>query len=142
MTKKWNTLTKKELIELLEPYNDNTNIIFAVNLKQGYVGFFDLEEDENANREEFILTSKALDNWYKEDMEELRFTNDEIEMLKQQIEEKNNYQRLLESKIIRLKDRVKTFEKNYSLKDIERYKQMDNPNMITHKRLWGVKRHE
>ncbi len=68
MTEKWDTLTKKELIQLLEPYDDNTNIIFAVNLKLGYVGFFDLEEDTNSNREEFILTSKSLDEWYDEDI--------------------------------------------------------------------------
>lgn len=70
MTEKWDTLTKKELIQLLEPYDDNTNIVFAVNLKQGYVGFFDLEEDTISNREEFILTSKALDEWYNEDIME------------------------------------------------------------------------
>ena len=70
MTEKWDILTKKELIQLLEPYDDNTNIVFAVNLKQGYVGFFDLEEDTTSNREEFILTSKALDEWYDEDIRE------------------------------------------------------------------------
>lgn len=70
MTEKWDTLTKKELIQLLEPYDDNTNIVFAVNLKQGYVGFFDLEEDTTSNREEFILTSKILDEWYEEDIKE------------------------------------------------------------------------
>ena len=70
MSKKWSTLTKKELIQLLEPYDDNTNIVFAVNLKQGYVGFFDLEEDTISNREEFILTSKTLDEWYDEDIKE------------------------------------------------------------------------
>lgn len=71
MTEKWSTLTKKELIQLLEPYDDNTNIVFAVNLKQGYVGFFDLEEDTTSNREEFILTSKALDEWYNEDIRDV-----------------------------------------------------------------------
>lgn len=70
MSEKWDTLTKKELIQLLEPYDDNINIVFAVNLKQGYIGFFDLEEDTTSNREEFILTSKALDEWYGEDIEE------------------------------------------------------------------------
>lgn len=70
MTEKWSTLTKKELIQLLEPYDNNTNIVFAVNLKQGYVGFFDLEEDTTSNREEFILTSKTLDEWYDEDINE------------------------------------------------------------------------
>ena len=72
MTEKWDTLTKKELLQLLEPYDEDTNIVFAVNLKQGYVGFFDLEEDTSSNREEFILRSKTLDDWYKEDIEELQ----------------------------------------------------------------------
>lgn len=70
MTEKWNCLTKKELLQLLEPYDDETNIVFGVNLQQGYVGFFDLEEDTTSNREEFILNSKALDKWYKEDVME------------------------------------------------------------------------
>ena len=68
---KWKCLTKKDLIELLEPYDDNINIVFGVHLQQGYVGFFDIAEDTDCNREEFVLTSKALDNWYKEDIMEL-----------------------------------------------------------------------
>lgn len=50
-------------------------------------------------------------------------------------EQLKEHQRTLEAKIVRLKDRVKTFEKHYSLKDIERYKKMDNCNCITSKRL-------
>ena len=72
MTEKWECLTKKELIELLEPYDDDTNIVFGVHLQQGYVGFFDLTEDTDCNREEFVLTSKALDKWYEEDIKELK----------------------------------------------------------------------
>ena len=45
-------------------------------------------------------------------------------------EQLKEHQRTLEAKIVRLKDRVKTFEKHYSLKDIERYKKMDNCNCI------------
>lgn len=59
--------------------------------------------------------------------------------LKNKLEKKNQYQQVLESKIVRLKDRVKTFEHNYGFKDIERYKKMSNPNMITHERLWRHK---
>lgn len=70
MSENWKCLTKKELIELLESYDDNTNIVFGVNLQQGYVGFFDIVEDTDCNREECVLTSKALDNWYKEDIME------------------------------------------------------------------------
>lgn len=52
-----------------------------------------------------------------------------------ELEEKNDMRigqiKNLEAKIVRLKDRVKTFEKHYSLKDIERYKKMDNCNCIS-----------
>ena len=121
-------------------------------LNKGISNFSDTNTEKvysEYNLEEIVDLLNELNDENKELQQKnkgwIRFIIDEIveiEMLKQQIKEKNNYQRLLESKIIRLKDRVKTFEKNYSLKDIERYKQMDNPNMITHKRLWGVKRHE
>ena len=57
------------------------------------------------------------------------------EDLKQENEQLKEHQRTLEAKIVRLKDRMKTFEKHYSLKDIERYKKMDNCNCITSKRL-------
>ena len=50
-------------------------------------------------------------------------------------EQLKEHQRTLEAKIVRLKDRVKTFEKHYSLKDIERYKKMDNCNCIDSRRL-------
>ena len=57
------------------------------------------------------------------------------EMLNDDIEQLKEHQKTLEAKIVRLKDRVKTFEKHYSLKDIERYKKMENCNCITTKRL-------
>ena len=68
----WSTLTKNELIELLDPYDGDTNIGFGVHLQQGYVGFFDIVEDIDSNREEFILTSKSLDEWYRDDIQELQ----------------------------------------------------------------------
>lgn len=61
-------------------------------------------------------------------LELLNDLSDENEQLKE-------HQRTLEAKIVRLKDRVKTFEKHYSLKDIERYKKMDNCNCIDSRRL-------
>ena len=60
---------------------------------------------------------------------------EELQILKKENEQLKEHQRTLEAKIVRLKDRVKTFEKHYSLKDIERYKKMDNCNCITSKRL-------
>lgn len=61
-------------------------------------------------------------------LELLNDLSDENEQLKE-------HQRTLEAKIVRLKDRVKTFEKHYSLKDIEGYKKMDNCNCIDSRRL-------
>lgn len=75
LTEKWNTLTKKELIKLLEPYEDTALICFGVHLQQGYVGFYDIEHDTKTkkdNKFEFILKSNALDEWYKEDIQELK----------------------------------------------------------------------
>lgn len=66
--------------------------------------------------------------WFDKATEKIKELEKENEQLKE-------HQRTLEAKIVRLKDRVKTFEKNYSLKDIERYKKMDNCNCITSKRL-------
>ena len=58
-----------------------------------------------------------------------------INQLSNENEQLKEHQRTLEAKIVRLKDRVKTFEKHYSLKDIERYKKMDNCNCIDSRRL-------
>ncbi len=55
--------------------------------------------------------------------------------LSEENEQLKEHQRTLEAKIVRLKDRVKTFEKHYGLKDIERYKKMDNCNCIDSRRL-------
>ena len=60
---------------------------------------------------------------------------DKLNALHEENQQLKEHQRTLEAKIVRLKDRVKTFEKHYSLKDIERYKKMDNCNCITSKRL-------
>ena len=47
---------------------------------------------------------------------------DKLNKLHEENEMRKEHQRTLENKIRRLKDRVKTFEKHYSLKDIERLK--------------------
>ena len=75
MADDWDTLTKKELIEILKPYEDSALICIGVNLQQGYVGFYDIEHDtETSPNDNFkvILKSKALDEWYKEDIKELK----------------------------------------------------------------------
>ena len=88
---------------------------------------------------------KALSKLQKEN-EQLKttiqqLTNDNTKQKKKlntamkEIEQLKEHQRTLEAKIVRLKDRVKTFEKHYSLKDIERYKKMDNCNCIDSRRL-------
>lgn len=46
--------------------------------------------------------------------------NNENKSLKARDEDRKSYQRVLEAKIRRLKDRVKIFEKNYSTKDRQR----------------------
>lgn len=70
MSDEWDYLTKKDLMEILKPYDDNKLISFAVQLQQGYVGFFDITQDiENENY--IVLRSDALDLWYKKDIEEL-----------------------------------------------------------------------
>lgn len=65
-------LTKKELMRLLEPYGDDALIYIGVELKQGYVGFVDGEEDKNIkDKYMFVLKSDALNDWYKGDIMEL-----------------------------------------------------------------------
>ena len=65
-------MNKGELIELLEEFDDDRVICFGVNLMQGYVGFFDLEVDTEAEYSAFILKSPTLDKWYKDDIEEIK----------------------------------------------------------------------
>ena len=75
MTDNWDTLTKKELLNLLKPYDDNALICIGIHLQQGYVGFYDIEHDVETNPNDkfkFILKSNALDEWYKEDIKELK----------------------------------------------------------------------
>lgn len=75
----WSTLTKKELIRLLDSYDDEALICIGVEFKQGYIGFYDISHDtETEDKFKFILKSKALNEWYKEDIQEERFTREEI----------------------------------------------------------------
>lgn len=71
-------LSKKELIELLEPYDDEALICFSVKLQQGTVGFFDITHKEHSKSDYIILTSESLNKWYLEDIKELK--NDERSM--------------------------------------------------------------
>lgn len=72
MTEKDDTLTKKELIELLKPYDDDKLICFSVKLQQGTVGFLDITHKESSKSDYIILTSECLNNWYCEDIKELK----------------------------------------------------------------------
>ena len=81
MTEKWDTLTKKELLQLLEPYDDEKHIVFKVNLKQGNVGFWDVKKDEiNSDTDKLVLMSEALDKWYAEDIKELVEENKHLKL--------------------------------------------------------------
>jgi len=76
----WSTLSKKELLELLESYDDEKHIVFKVNLKQGVVGFWDVKKDEiNSDTDKLVLMSDALDKWYAEDIQELVEENNELQ---------------------------------------------------------------
>jgi hypothetical protein len=84
----WSTLSKKELLELLESYDDEKHIVFKVNLKQGVVGFWDVKKDEiNSDIDKLVLMSPALDKWYAEDIQELVEENNELKMKIQKVEE-------------------------------------------------------
>lgn len=82
-----------------------------------------------------VVSTVDEDDLIYVDKNELDELVDRYNCLKEENEQLKQHQRTLEAKIVRLKDRVKTFEKNYSLKDIERYKKMENCNCITSKRL-------
>ena len=73
MTGKVYTLTKKELIELLKPYDDDKLICFSVKLQQGTVGFFDISIKKHKSKSDYIiLNSEKLNEWYLEDIKELK----------------------------------------------------------------------
>ena len=66
-------LTKKELLELLEPYDDDKIICFSVKLQQGTVGFNDITLNKNtSNKDYIVLNSEELNKWYLNDIKELK----------------------------------------------------------------------
>lgn len=67
------TLTKRDLIKLLEPYSDDSLIVFSAKLQQGTVGFYDITQNKDTvnNQDKLILKSDALNKWYQEDIREL-----------------------------------------------------------------------
>lgn len=66
-------LSKKDLMIMLEHYPDDSLICIGLQMQQGYVGFFDLEQDtKDEDKYRFILNSDCFNKWYKEDIEELK----------------------------------------------------------------------
>lgn len=58
---------------MLEPYTDDSLICIGLQMQQGYVGFFDLEQDtKHTDRYEFVLNSDCFNEWYKKDIAELK----------------------------------------------------------------------
>jgi predicted HTH domain antitoxin len=87
----WSTLSKKELLELLESYDDEKHIVFKVNLKQGVVGFWDVKKDEiNSDTDKLVLMSPALDKWYAEDIQELTDENEQLKSENKRLTDKLN----------------------------------------------------
>ena len=85
--------------------------------------------------EKFYLKEVCGEYKFYEEGDSFPLTEKQILNKLKENEQLKEHQRTLEAKIVRLKDRVKTFEKHYSLKDIERYKKMDNCNCIDSRRL-------
>ena len=107
-------MSEKQLIRymaLADDYGEIARIFFVI-------------DETGEEIEGYPQIQNWVNNLYKENKE-----------LKEENEQLKEYQRTLESKIVRLKDRVKTFEKHYSRKDIERYKKMEKCNCITSDRL-------
>ena len=58
---------------MLEPYTDDSLICIGLQMQQGYVGFYDLEQDtKHKDKYEFILNSDCFNEWYKKDITELK----------------------------------------------------------------------
>ena len=128
-------MTAKRFVDYFD--KDHNYIIQDLQNEDEYqVGFVNCDEDVflelinqlNNENEQLKTTIQQLRTDNTKQKKLLNTTMKENEQLKE-------HQRTLEAKIVRLKDRVKTFEKHYSLKDIERYKKMDNCNCIDSRRL-------
>ena len=85
MTEENKILTKKELIELLKPYDDDKLICFSVKLQQGTVGFFDISiKKHKSNPDYIILNSEKLNELYPEiesdvEIKNVRINSKEVE---------------------------------------------------------------
>ena len=133
-------MTEKEVFYPAEEYYKKQNNCDFYLVKTDFKLFMidDIVRILNNQRETIQYhrkTEKQLENEHTRLTNQLRLSYDKINKLTDENEQLKEHQRTLEAKIVRLKDRVKTFEKHYSLKDIERYKKMDNCNCITSKRL-------
>ena len=63
---------------MLEPYTDDSLICMGLQMQQGYVGFFDLEQDtKHKDKYVFVLNSDCFNEWYKKDIAELKEKIDE-----------------------------------------------------------------
>lgn len=103
-------------------FHDFVDILILINGQSRKISSLD---KENMELKSDYQTLKLQDNDCSDFVRELMKENEQLKV----------HQKTLESKIVRLKDRVKTFEKHYSRKDIERYKKMENCNCITSERL-------
>ncbi len=97
-------LSKKDLIMMLEPYTDESLICIGLQMQQGYVGFFDLEQDtRHKDKYEFVLNSDCFNEWYKKDITELKEKIDEqqvtIEQQENEIEKLKVEKQMLEKVI-------------------------------------------
>ena len=87
---------------MLEPYTDDSLICIGLQMQQGYVGFFDLEQDtKHKDKYVFVLNSDCFNEWYKKDITELKEKIGEqqatINHLKQELEEyKENWDDMVE----------------------------------------------
>ena len=77
-TERLTKLSKKDLMMMLEPYTDDSLICMGLQMQQGYVGFFDLEQDtKHKDKYVFVLNSDCFNEWYKKDIAELKEKIDE-----------------------------------------------------------------
>ena len=92
-TERLTKLSKKDLMIMLEPYTDDSLICIGLQMQQGYVGFFDLEQDtKHKDKYEFVLNSVCFNEWYKKDITELKEKIEEqqatIEMYQRRVDKR------------------------------------------------------
>lgn len=75
---------------MLEPYTDDSLICIGLQMQQGYVGFFDLEQDTKyKDKYVFVLNSDCFNEWYKKDITELKEKIVEQQATISQLKEEN-----------------------------------------------------